>query len=125
MVGGEPVVLALTRAQVDHVVRAAASTDGIARLLSDRSVLRRVFEAVSGGLLEDPRLSRSLLNGLWVLAGLGGEALSVTEAATRAGMSASTTHRYLSTLLVAGLVEQDPKSRLYRSALAAVAGDSA
>ena len=125
MVGGEPVVLALTRAQVDHVVRAAASTDGIARLLSDRSVLRRVFEAVSGGLLEDPHLSRSLLNGLWVLAGLGGEALSVTEAATRAGMSASTTHRYLSTLLVAGLVEQDPKSRLYRSALAAAAGDSA
>jgi DNA-binding IclR family transcriptional regulator len=34
--------------------------------------------------------------------------------AMQLGLSPSTTHRYMTTLLAAGLLEQDPRSRRYR-----------
>ena len=65
---------------------------------------------------ESPRLSRSLLLGLTVFAAFptDGDALAVTDVAGRLGLSPSTTHRYMTTLLAVGLLEQDPRSRRYR-----------
>ena len=45
-----------------------------------------------------------------------GSATAVTEVAERLEMSPSTTHRYLSTLLAVGLLEQDPRTRRYHAA---------
>jgi IclR family pca regulon transcriptional regulator len=63
-------------------------------------------------------MSRSLLMGLLVLASFpsDGSDLAVIDVAKRLEMSASTTHRYLTTLLSVGLLEQDPRSRRYRLA---------
>jgi DNA-binding IclR family transcriptional regulator len=38
----------------------------------------------------------------------------VTDVAVLLEMSPSTTHRYLTTLLAVGLLEQDPRTRRYR-----------
>jgi hypothetical protein len=68
--------------------------------------------------LDSPRFSRSLLWGLMVLScfvAAEGE-LGVAEVAGMLRMENSTTHRYMSTLLAAGLLQQDPASRRYRRA---------
>jgi DNA-binding IclR family transcriptional regulator len=72
-------------------------------------------------LSASPRLSRSLLLGLLVFACFptDGGALAVTDVAKRLGLSPSTTHRYMTTLLAVGLLEQDARSRRYRVPLAA------
>jgi DNA-binding MarR family transcriptional regulator len=105
----------LTGPQIDRVIRASGEGAGIANLLrglaGDETLLTR-YEA----LAESPRLSRSLLLGLLVLASFpaDGDSLSVSDIAGRLSMSPSTTHRYLSTLLAVGLLEQDPRTRRYR-----------
>lgn len=114
--GAGGVTLTLSSSQVEKVLEAAAGQAELRGLLptgdGDRAREQRYRE-----LLEDRRLSRSLLAGLLVLACLppDGE-LGVAELARRIGMRTSTTHRYLSTLLAAGLLEQDPASRRYRLA---------
>jgi Fic family protein len=67
---------------------------------------------------ENPRLSKSLLSGLLLLASFpaDGSYLRVTELAQMLDMSPSTTHRYFATLLTVGLLEQDPGTRRYRLA---------
>jgi DNA-binding transcriptional ArsR family regulator len=105
----------LTRTQVDQVVRGASEEDGVSRLLrglNDRDTLASRYRALS----ESPRLSRSLLLGLLVLTcfSLDGDSLAISDVATRLGMSPSTTHRYMTTLLAVGLLEQDPRTRRYR-----------
>lgn len=68
-------------------------------------------------LLDDRRLSRSLIAGLLVLACFSGSSeLGIADLSRRLEMRASTTHRYVSTLLAAGLLERDPSSRRYRLA---------
>jgi DNA-binding MarR family transcriptional regulator len=104
----------LTRAQIDQVVRSTAQGGGVASMLhglGDRGLVSS-YES----LASSPRLSRSLLLGLLVLACFpsDGEALAVTDVAVKLDLSPSTTHRYMSTLLAAGLLEQDPRSRRYR-----------
>ena len=110
----------LTRPQIDRVVRQASEGNGVAGLLrglSDRGTLAARYEALS----ESPRLSRSLLLGLLVLAVFpaDGGSLAVTDVAGKLSMSPSTTHRYMTTLLAVGLLEQDPRDRRYRIAPAA------
>ncbi len=98
------------------MLRAAAERAELPGLPSDGD-RARVREQRYRELLEDRRLSRSLLAGLLVLACLPPEdELGVAELARRIGMRTSTTHRYLSTLLAAGLLEQNPASRRYRLA---------
>lgn len=104
----------LTSTQVDRVVRNSSEAGGVSGLLrgladTDATVAR--FKE----LADSPRMSRSLLLGLLVLATFpaNGEALAVTDVATRLRMSPSTTHRYLATLLAVGLLEQDPRTRRY------------
>lgn len=111
------ITIELTRPQVDRVVRAASEGSGVTSLLrglARSDTLASRYES----LADSPRLSRSLLLGLLVLASFpsDGGSLAVTDVATRLGMSPSTTHRYMTTLLAVGLLEQDPRTRRYRMA---------
>jgi DNA-binding MarR family transcriptional regulator len=108
------ITIQLTRSQIDQVVRNNADGNGVAQVLhglADRGLASN-YEALAAS----PRLSRSLLLGLLVLACFpsDGDALAVTDVAVQLGLSPSTTHRYMTTLLAAGLLEQDPRSRRYR-----------
>jgi DNA-binding MarR family transcriptional regulator len=111
------VTIELTRPQVDRVVREAGAGSGVSSLLRGLAGSETLAERYES-LAESPRLSRSLLLGLLVLATFpsGGESLAVTDVAVRLGMSPSTTHRYMTTLLAVGLLEQDPRTRRYRVA---------
>jgi DNA-binding MarR family transcriptional regulator len=105
----------LTPGQVDQVVRGASGEEGVSSLLrglGDRKALAAKYRALS----DSPRLSRSLLLGLLVLACFpeDGGSLAVSDIAERLGMSPSTTHRYMTTLLAVGLLEQEPRTRRYR-----------
>ncbi len=110
----------LTRTQVDEVVRASSATKaGVSNILHGLS-----GSGITSSWLElsdSPRLSRSLLLGLLVLASFpaDGDSMTVTDVAVRLRMSPSTTHRYMTTLLAVGLLEQDPRSRRYRVAIPA------
>lgn len=65
--------------------------------------------------IDGSRFSLSLLKGLVVVACLlGGEPVSVNELAARLQTGTSTAYRYLNTLLVLELAEQDPKTHRYR-----------
>jgi IclR-like helix-turn-helix domain-containing protein len=65
---------------------------------------------------KDARLSRSLLRGLSVLTCFGPDnrERGIIELADLLGMSPSTTHRYVSTLVELGLLERSTRSRKYR-----------
>jgi DNA-binding MarR family transcriptional regulator len=109
------ITIELTRPQVDRVVRDSGQGSGVSNLLrglTEGGTLASRYESLS----ESPRLSRSLLLGLLVLATFpgDGDSLAVTDVAGRLGMSPSTTHRYMTTLLAVGLLEQDPRTRRYR-----------
>ncbi len=112
------ITIELTGPQVQRIVREASSEpDGVAGLLrglAGDSRLASRYEA----LAERPRMSRSLLLGLLVLASFpsDGASLAVTDVAAQLGMSPSTTHRYMTTLLAVGLLDQDPSTRRYRLA---------
>lgn len=111
------ITIELTRPQIDRVIRAASegsSVSSLLRGLAQSDTLASRYEA----LADSPRLSRSLLLGLLVLASFpaDGSSLAVTDVAGRLGMSPSTTHRYMTTLLAVGLLEQDPRTRRYRMA---------
>jgi Fic family protein len=90
-----------------------------------RETLSRGAEAERPSHMEDRRLFRSLLSGLLVLTSLAadGSYLGIAEVARLTGMSHSTTHRYVSTLLAVELVERDPRTRKYRSVTDTTASD--
>jgi hypothetical protein len=78
----------------------------------DPRSLARAVDAHS----EDAKVSRSVLRALLVLAAfpLDGTYRALADVSKEVGYNPSTTHRYASTLLAIGLLEQDPKSRKYR-----------
>jgi hypothetical protein len=109
----------LSKAQINDVVRRVSGDSGVAGLLrglSDQHAFTSRYLALS----ESPRHSRSLLLGLLVLSCFpsDGTELAVTDVAHKIGMSPSTTHRYMTTLLAVGLLEQDPRTRGYRRPVA-------
>jgi IclR helix-turn-helix domain len=112
---GGPVVIELSEAQVDRVVRAALGTGNMSVLLSGMSDVRDVVAAAMEQL-EGARLSRSLLCGLLLLATFpaDGSYVGIVHVARTLGMSVSTVHRYLTTLVAVGLLEQDSSTRKYR-----------
>lgn len=57
---------------------------------------------------------------LLVILAQQGKPLSVTEAASLAGLKLSTTHRLLNTMLLKGFVEQDPGTSRYKLGVAAI-----
>jgi hypothetical protein len=77
-------------------------------------------------LMEDRSLSHSLLIGLQVLTcfPLDGTERGVAEVAKQLEMNNSTVHRYMSTLMRIGLLEQDTYTRLYRLANADLDGNA-
>lgn len=113
--GSDATVIELLPAQVERVVRAAADGDSIPVLLSGLERVRGTLVTRSTQL-KDPRLSRSLLSGLLLVASLprDGSYLGNAQLARMLGMNVSTVHRYLQTLVAVGLVERDPGTRRYR-----------
>jgi hypothetical protein len=110
-------VIDLLPSQVERVVRAAADGGSISMLLSGLERVRGTL-ATRPAQLQDPRLSRSLLAGLLLVASLpsDGSYLGNAQLARVLGMNVSTVHRYLQTLVAVGLVERDPGTRRYRLA---------
>jgi hypothetical protein len=116
------VSLELTQAQVEAIVRATADSHGPSLNLLLSGLITE--EAISEGSLEDKyfaelesgRLSHSLFRGLLILALFisGEEGRGVVEVARQLGLSPSTTHRYMTTLVAFGLLVQDPATRKYR-----------
>ena len=111
----EKIVIELSPAQVDRVVRGAAESGNMSVLLSGLDDVREVLSR-EPRQLEDSRLSRSLLAGLLMLASFptDGRYLGNAEIARMLDMNPSTTHRYVSTLVAVGLLERDPATRRYR-----------
>jgi hypothetical protein len=111
----EKVMLELSAAQVDRVVRGAAEGGNMSVLLSGLKDVREVLSQ-EPRQMDDSRLSRSLLAGLLMLACFptDGAYLGNAEIARMLDMNPSTTHRYVSTLVAVGLLERDPATRRYR-----------
>lgn len=100
-------------------MRAASDAGSLSLLLSglgdSKDALEKAQQAVG---ITEANLSSSLLSGLLVLAAFpsDGTSLGNAEVARMMGMNPSTAHRYITTLVVAGLLEKDPGTRRYRLA---------
>jgi hypothetical protein len=122
----DAVYLRLTASQLDELVRRAGRKEitSLANVLSGLVPLTEMasitfWEERYGPEVARGRVSMSVIRGLLVLAYLmiDGKPVGVKEMTKRLGVGPSTTHRYLNTLLVLGLLEQDPKTRKYRLAV--------
>ncbi|HYB24928.1 MAG TPA: helix-turn-helix domain-containing protein [Solirubrobacteraceae bacterium] len=121
----ELVYLELTSTQVEDVIRATRQARGpslsllLSGLITDEGISDGSLEDRYGADLESGRLSHSLFRGLLILALFisGGDGRGVVEVARELGLSPSTTHRYMSTLVAFGLLVQDPTTRKYRLSL--------
>jgi hypothetical protein len=120
----EPLVsITLSRNQVDHVTRAALG-EGAALSVSalvagtgfHRSQARQLLGTRYRALQENRRLSRSLLAGLLVLSCFPPEGvdMGIKDISEQLDLNTSTVHRYVLTLVAAGLLERDPDTRRYR-----------
>jgi hypothetical protein len=97
--------IGLSKAQVTQVLRQAGD-EGVWSLLKGATVPQST---------DNPRLSRSFLRGLQVLAAFtDGQEHMVTQIAVGLDMGQSTTYRYVQTLVEVGLIEQNPVTREYR-----------
>src|SRR5450759_1891357 len=105
----------LSKAQVNRVIREAVEDGG---LLGQVGQTEKLGFRASPEQLDDRGLSSSLLRGLMVLGSFPADgARPMTAVAHELEMGASTTHRYISTLVEVGLLERDPVSRQYRLAV--------
>ncbi len=123
LAGEPPVSITLSRNQIDHVVRAALGDSAmpdlsalIGRSGSSGLPGREVLSARYRALQNNRRLSRSLLAGLLVLSCFSSDDvhLGIKEIAEQLALNTSTVHRYVITLVAAGLLERDPETRRYR-----------
>jgi hypothetical protein len=108
------IAIELSGAQVNDVVRAASERGQLSVLMSSVEDMRATL-AAGCPELQDTSLSRSLILGLLVLACFPTDGGTVRNAdiAERLDMRHSTAHRYVTTLVVLGLLEQDPRTRRY------------
>ena len=113
----QSVMIELSPAQVDRVVLSASRNGNMAVLLSGLHGAREELFAAPAQL-DDSRLSRSLLAGLLMLACFppDGSYLANAEVARIVQIHPSTVHRSMSTFVAVGLLERDPRTRLYRLA---------
>ena len=116
------VCVELTNAQVESIVRATADARGpslsllLSGLIAEQAISESSLEQRYWAELESGRLSHSLFRGLLILALFisGEEGRGVVDVARQLGLSPSTTHRYITTLVAFGLLVQDPSTRKYR-----------
>jgi predicted transcriptional regulator len=119
---GEPVVrIVLCDAQVQEVLRGVAGSHGGGLrgfLLARTGPMEQLGEVRDGELPDDSGISRSLLRALMILRFLylEGGVQQLYAIAPAVGLSHSTTHRYLGTLIQVGLVERIEETREYRLA---------
>jgi IclR helix-turn-helix domain len=114
--------LELTNAQVADVIRAGTQAQGpslsllLSGLIAEQAISEGSLEDRYAAELESGRLSHSLFRGLLILALFisSREGRGVVEVARQLGLSPSTTHRYMTTLVAFGLLVQDPGTRKYR-----------
>ena len=123
--------ITLSPEQVEDVLRAASHTSASSLSALISSTLSGAGADGDGAMRAEPaprgtpppeldscdrRLSRSLLRGLAILSCFTVERpeRGILEMARELGLSASTTHRYVLTLLELGLLERCPRSRRYR-----------
>lgn len=118
-----PVSVTLSRNQVDHIVRAAlgeGAAPSVSALVAGAGLYQssaRVALSTRYRMLQDNRrLSRSLLAGLLVLSCFPPEGvdLGIKDISEQLDLNTSTVHRYVVTLVAAGLLERDPETRRYR-----------
>ncbi len=120
----EPLVsITLSRNQIDHVIRAALGDDAgpsmsvlVAGSGFHRDHARHALSMRYRSLQDNRRLSRSLLSGLLVLSCFPSEGadLGIKDISQELELNTSTVHRYVLTLVAAGLLERDPDTRRYR-----------
>jgi IclR helix-turn-helix domain len=116
------VCVELTNAQVESVIRATAEVRGpslsllLSGLIAEQAISEGSLEQRYWAELESGRLSHSLFRGLLILALFisGEEGRGVVDVARQLGLSPSTTHRYITTLVAFGLLVQDPSTRKYQ-----------
>lgn len=113
----DSISITLSRAQIAQILRQAGRENGIAATLSGLAENRKLPQAYAA-IRESPELSRSLLIGLLVLRCFpqDGASLGVKDVAEAIGTKPSNAFRYMATLLAAGLLERDPRTRRYRLA---------
>lgn len=116
------VSITLSRNQVDHIMRAtlgetaAPSVSAIVSGSLPGTASRHTLSARYRALQDNRRLSRSLLAGLLVLScfSSGDRDLGIKDISEELELNTSTVHRYVVTLVAAGLLERDPETRRYR-----------
>jgi IclR helix-turn-helix domain len=110
----EAVLLALSDMQVEQL-RRASDAGNTQALLAGLGAGRAALAARLRGP-GNSRLSSSLLLGLLILASFPADMsyLGITDIARECDISMSTAHRYASTLVAAGLLERNSRSREYR-----------
>jgi hypothetical protein len=111
----EGIPIELNAKQVVKVIAEVAAGAASAEMLAG---LARPQELASSPLLEDTRVSRSLLYGLVALASfpVDGSERGLMEVASDLGLPGSTTYRYVHTLRAVGFLAQDPVTHKYRRA---------
>jgi IclR helix-turn-helix domain len=121
--GEQAVSITLSGNQVDHVVRAALGDNAVPDLSSMitsadfcGTAARQQLSARYRALQDNRRLSRSLLAGLLVLSCFWSDErdLGIKDISEQLDLNTSTVHRYVVTLVAAGLLERDPQTRRYR-----------
>jgi hypothetical protein len=119
-----PVYLRLTAEQVESIAHPAQGDTmaSLAALLSGRTARKgippvEVWEERAHEETIESRFSFSLVRGLLLLAHLAdGQPAHLADLAADLNLSVGAARTYVQTLLMAGLVEQDPETRLYRLA---------
>jgi DNA-binding CsgD family transcriptional regulator len=113
-----PVAITLSAGQVEHILGAARGDSGLRGVIAERVDDLRIVvgEALADPGRDDRLLSRSTLLALQVLCAFvpAGAERRGSEIAAELEMSASTTQRYLQTLLKVGLLERSSDTRCYR-----------
>ncbi len=118
----QPVYLRLTAEQVKSIVDPARADTmvNLAALLSGR-IARvgippiQVWEEHTQGKTAESRVSFALVRGLLLLADLAdGQPASLADLAAKLKLSETAAGTFVRTLVMAGLVEQDPETHLYR-----------
>lgn len=113
------VLVELSEEQVREVVRASVRAGGLLGKVELGLSHEALLGAASGlplGAVEGSAISHALVRGLRVLAAFpaDGGGRGVAEVAEELGMTKSTAHRYISTLVAVGLIVQQSGSRQYR-----------